>query len=88
MATISFQGKPLHTSGELPAVGSKAPDFSLVNSKLMDVNLASFAGKKKHHSPSPDYSVDSEFSDDQEDAEDYRHGEHEQAYKHPQFFFS
>ena len=47
MATISFQGKPLHTSGELPAVGSKAPDFSLVNSKLMDLNLASFAGKKK-----------------------------------------
>ncbi len=47
MATISFQGKPLHTSGELPVIGSKAPDFSLVNSKLMDVNLASFAGKRK-----------------------------------------
>jgi thioredoxin-dependent peroxiredoxin len=47
MATISFQGKPLHTSGELPIVGSKAPDFSLVNSKLADVNLASFAGKRK-----------------------------------------
>ena len=47
MATISFQGKPLHTSGELPVVGSKAPDFSLVNSKLVDVNLASFAGKRK-----------------------------------------
>ena len=47
MATISFQGKPLHTSGELPVVGSKAPDFSLVNSKLVDVNLASFEGKRK-----------------------------------------
>ena len=47
MATISFQGKPLHTSGDLPVIGSKAPDFSLVNSKLMDVNLASFAGKRK-----------------------------------------
>jgi thiol peroxidase len=47
MATISFQGKPLHTSGDLPVVGSKAPDFSLVNSKLVDVNLASFAGKRK-----------------------------------------
>ena len=34
MATITFQGKPLHTSGELPAVGSKAPDFSLANGKL------------------------------------------------------
>ena len=47
MATITFQGKPLHTSGELPAVGSKAPDFSLVNDKLVDVSLATYAGKKK-----------------------------------------
>jgi thiol peroxidase len=47
MAAIKFQGKPLHTSGELPAVGNKAPDFTLVNSKLQDVNLASYAGKKK-----------------------------------------
>ena len=47
MATITFQGKPLHTSGELPKVGSKALDFLLVNSKLEDVSLATFAGKKK-----------------------------------------
>ncbi len=47
MATITFQGKPLHTSGELPKIGSKALDFSLVNSKLEDVSLAAFAGKKK-----------------------------------------
>jgi len=47
MAAIKFQGKPLHTSGELPMVGNKAPDFTLVNSKLQDVSLASFAGKKK-----------------------------------------
>ena len=47
MATITFQGNPLHTSGALPAVGSKAPDFSLVNSKLTDVTLATYAGKKK-----------------------------------------
>ena len=47
MATITFQGNPLHTSGELPAVGSKAHDFSLVNSKLTDVTLATYAGKKK-----------------------------------------
>ncbi len=47
MATITFQGNPLHTSGELPAVGSKAPDFSLVNGKLVDVSLATYAGKKK-----------------------------------------
>ncbi|MFZ2171458.1 MAG: thiol peroxidase [Methylococcaceae bacterium] len=47
MATITFQGKPLHTSGELPAIGSKAPEFRLVNSKLVDVTLATYAGKKK-----------------------------------------
>lgn len=47
MATIKFQGNPLHTSGELPTVGSKAPDFILVNGKLADVTLATYAGKKK-----------------------------------------
>jgi thiol peroxidase len=47
MATIKFQGKPLHISGELPAVGSKAPDFALVNGKLQEVTLATYAGKKK-----------------------------------------
>lgn len=56
MANITFQGKPLHTSGELPAVGSQAPDFSLVNGKLKDVSLATFAGKNKvlHIVPSLD----------------------------------
>jgi thioredoxin-dependent peroxiredoxin len=47
MATINFQGKPLNTSGELPAVGSKAPDFSLTTAKLTDVSLATYAGQKK-----------------------------------------
>jgi thiol peroxidase len=47
MATITFQGKPLHTCGELPAVGSKAPDFSLANGKLVDVTLVTYAGKQK-----------------------------------------
>lgn len=47
MATIKFQGNPLHTSGELPAVGSKAPDFTLVDGKLADVTLAAYTGKKK-----------------------------------------
>ncbi len=47
MATITFQGKPLHTSGELPATGSKAPDFTLVNGKLSDVTPATYAGKRK-----------------------------------------
>ncbi len=47
MAVISFQGKPLHTCGELPALGSVAPDFSLVNHRLKDVNLATYTGKRK-----------------------------------------
>jgi thiol peroxidase len=47
MATITFQGNPLHTSGELPATGVKAPGFKLVNGKLQDVTLATYAGKKK-----------------------------------------
>jgi thiol peroxidase len=47
MATITLKGKPIETSGDLPAVGSKAPNFSLVTEDLQDVTLAAFAGKKK-----------------------------------------
>jgi len=47
MATITFQGKPLHTSGELPSVGSDAPAFSLTSRELVDVTLATYAGKRK-----------------------------------------
>jgi thioredoxin-dependent peroxiredoxin len=47
MATIKFQGNPLHTSGELPTIGSIAPDFTLVSGKLADVTLATYAGKKR-----------------------------------------
>ncbi len=47
MATITFQGKPLNTSGELPTVGSDAPTFSLTSRELVDVTLASYAGKRK-----------------------------------------
>lgn len=47
MATITFQGNPLNTSGDLPGVGTTAPDFSLVNSRLQDVSLATYAGKRK-----------------------------------------
>ncbi len=47
MATITLKGKPISTSGELPAVGSKAPDFKLVTEELADVTLATYRGKKK-----------------------------------------
>jgi len=45
MATTKFKGNDVHTSGSLPAVGQKAPDFKVVGSDLSELNLASFAGK-------------------------------------------
>lgn len=45
MATITFKGTPLQTSGNLPAVGTKAPDFSLMSAGLARLDLASFAGQ-------------------------------------------
>lgn len=47
MTKIVFQGKPLKINGELPSVGTIAPDFLLVNGQLKNVNLATFAGKRK-----------------------------------------
>ncbi len=47
MANITLRGNPIHTSGELPKVGSKAPDFKLTAGDLKDVSLADYAGKKK-----------------------------------------
>ena len=47
MTQIFFQGKTLHTCGELPAIGTTPPDFSLVNGKLKDVTLATYEGKRK-----------------------------------------
>jgi thiol peroxidase len=46
MAQITFKGAAVNTLGELPAVGSQAPDFALVNTDLSTVTLADFAGKK------------------------------------------
>ena len=47
MARVTAQGNPFETSGELPEVGSQAPDFRLVGADLKDVSLADFRGKKK-----------------------------------------
>lgn len=46
MATVTLMGNPIHTAGELPSVGTKAPDFKLTKSDLSDVTLQDFAGKK------------------------------------------
>jgi thiol peroxidase len=47
MAKVTLKGSPFNTNGELPKVGSKAPDFHLVGAGLADVRLADFKGKKK-----------------------------------------
>ena len=46
MADITLKGNTIHTAGNLPAVGSKAPDFKTTKSDLSDVSLKDFAGKK------------------------------------------
>ena len=47
MATVTLKGNPIHTNGELPKVGAKAPDFRLTANDLKDLSLADFAGKRK-----------------------------------------
>ncbi len=46
MTQVTLGGNPFKMSGDLPAVGSKAPDFKLTNTDLGDVSLADYAGKK------------------------------------------
>lgn len=46
MATITLGGNPINTSGELPKVDSKAPNFNLVKNDLSIATLADFAGTK------------------------------------------
>ena len=46
MATVTLGGNPVKTSGELPKVGSKAPDFKLTKNDLSIVSLADFAGNQ------------------------------------------
>jgi thiol peroxidase len=47
MADITLDGTACHTSGELPAVGTAAPDFRLVTTGLTDVSLLTYRGKTK-----------------------------------------
>jgi len=44
MATTSLRGNPVHTVGELPAVGSTAPAYTLTGSDLADVSSDGYAG--------------------------------------------
>ena len=59
MSKVTFQGNDVRIKGTLPAVGSKAPDFTLTAADLSDKTLDSFKGKTKILSivPSLDTSV-------------------------------
>lgn len=46
MASITLGGNPINTNGELPKVGTKAPDFTLVKNDLSVASLADFKGSK------------------------------------------
>ena len=46
MAQVTLGGNPIQTVGDLPSVGSDAPDFTLVKSDLSEVSKADLAGKK------------------------------------------
>lgn len=47
MATLTRRGQEIHTNGELPSLGSTAPDFRLTDSALNDRSLADYSGRKK-----------------------------------------
>lgn len=47
MAEVLFKGNKVHTSGQLPKVGARAPDFRLTRGDLVEVSLRDFAGQKK-----------------------------------------
>ena len=45
MPNITFKGNAVHTLGDLPKIGSQAPDFSLTKNDLSPVTLKEFSGK-------------------------------------------
>lgn len=46
MASITFQGNPVQTVGELPEVGAQAPSFELVGADLAPVSSEELAGRR------------------------------------------
>ena len=47
IAKITFESGDYRTHGELPSIGSRAPDIMLVNTKLQNVSLANWMGMRK-----------------------------------------
>lgn len=46
MATVNLKGNPVQTSGNLPEVGSTAPDATLTGLDLQDKKLSTISGKR------------------------------------------
>ncbi len=46
MAKTALKGTEVNTIGDLPEVGSSAPDFNLVNKDLSELNLSDLKGQK------------------------------------------
>jgi len=46
MANITIGGNPITTTGTLPAIGTQAPDFSMVKTDLSVSTLADYKGSK------------------------------------------
>jgi thioredoxin-dependent peroxiredoxin len=46
MANVTFKGAPIKIAGDLPALGTAAPGFSLVGTDLVDTSLRDFTGKR------------------------------------------
>jgi len=47
MATFKFQNTSYRTNGDLPPIGSHAPDLSLVTTAFQDVSLVNWQGMRK-----------------------------------------
>ena len=46
MAETKLGGNPVHTSGDLPATGEAAPDFTVVKGDLSSVSLSDLSGQR------------------------------------------
>ena len=46
MASVTLGGNPVNTVGELPSVGTQAPDFTVTNAELANVASGDFRGKR------------------------------------------
>jgi len=45
MVTTQFKGNAANTVGDIPAVGSQAPDFTLVSTDLSEISLSDYTGQ-------------------------------------------